>query len=584
MRCQPGLLLVVGWLSAAALADHPAPAILPLREVRAGQTGQGRTVVSGTLVESFDFQVLDILEAEGFATNLILVKVGGPLIDRLGGIAAGMSGSPLFIDGRLIGAVAFTTPFSDTRYGYATPIEDMLKVLDLSADLKLPTRTAALSWLPAGTPVFVSGLGAPARACLGRFLARHGHRLHPTDAAPVGPVPPETTAGELVEGAAVAASLTTGDIVLTALGTLSYRDQDRVLAFGHPFLQRGDTSIFLHPAYIYGVVPATDLAFKIGAPAGPPVGAFLQDRAAGLGGRLGRAADSVKLDIVAEDRELGRSRALEVQVVRDDELAPTLVAVAVVQGMAEVMDRLGGGTAEMSWTVEGEGLPRPLVRQDMIYSSDDIIGEAVPGPLFTLDALFRNDFAAVRPAKVLVRVNVSRERRTVRLVDVKVRSAPARPGGELALRVRLQPYRGKILERELTLKVPADTPPGKLVLELHGRPDALSGPLSQAALLARGIAPPASLAELLAALASTQRGNVLLAELLTPEAFDARRQLMDRLGSMPELDLFSEEVTSLPAAGTALEPGGVLPLARAESSFEQVVQGRLSTTVTVAGP
>ncbi|NUP98504.1 MAG: hypothetical protein HUU35_01480, partial [Armatimonadetes bacterium] len=389
---------------------------------------------------------------------------------------------------------------------------------------------------------------------------------------------------DLVPGSAVAASLTTGDIVLTALGTVSWRGDDRLLAFGHPFLQRGATSIFLHPAYIYGVVPSVELPFKVGAPAGPPVGAFVEDRAAGLGGVLGRVARSVTLSIDAGDGGLGRRRTLNVQAVLDDELAPTLLAVTIMQAMAEVMDRAGGGTARMEWSIEGEGLAQPLRRDDLIYSANDIIGEAMPGPLFTLDALLRNDFSLVVPKRVEVKVDVLQERRTARLIEVTCEPKTAKAGDEVTVRARLQPYRGQPLERNLTFRIPADTAPGSLVVEVHGRPAAADGPLSQAVLMARGLAPPASLDELVRVLSSAQRGNSLSAELLTPEAANSRQQVFERLDAMPSLDLFSEEPQALPTLGGALEVGVARPLAQAEVTLDHVVQGRLRTNLAVLAP
>jgi len=567
-------------------AQHAAPPILPLSELHRGQTGEGRTVLQGTTIESFSFEVLDVLETDGFAGNLVLIHCSGPVIERCGGIAAGMSGSPLFIDGKLIGAVAFTTPFADTTYGYATPIEDMLKVLDFGTAPVRAVSRGLLDDLPAGTPIMVGGLRGRAFEMLRKCLAKAGQRAvqepdGPT--VPANPQPPETDA-DLVEGSAIGASLSTGDIVLTALGTLTWRDGDRILAFGHPFLQRGPTSLFLHPAYIYGVVPSMELPFKVGAPAGPPLGSFVQDRSSGLGGLLGRPAASFGLKVTASDQLLKRDRTLNVRLIQDEALAPTLVAVTIMQAMSEVTDRAGGGTAEVEWTITGTGLAQPLTRKDMVYSAEDLLSAALPGPLFALDALLRNDFAAVEPQNVDVRVAMTSARKTARLVSVTCTPTTVKPGEMITVTVHLQPFRAKAIEQTLKLRVPDDTPAGKLIVDLHGRPEALDGPLSQAALMLRGLAPPASLAELVAALGAAQRGNALAAELLTPEAAALREAMSERLRALGPVDLFSDELQALPTIPQDVSAGGGEAMARAEAILEQVVQGRLRATVQVTAP
>ncbi len=577
-RWRSGILLVVLVTMWSGLAAG-APRIKKLGELKPGQTGKGKTVVRGNTIDTFDFEIIDVVQTEGFASNLILVRVGGPLIDKCGGIAAGMSGSPLYIDGALIGALAFTTPQSDTHVGYATAIEDMLRVLD-----QVPARAAAapgaLAAWPVGTPVTVAGLRGRAFGTLERVFARHGLRTIAQTAPTGGPITP-STAAEFAEGQAVAVGLTSGDIGISALGTISYRDGDRIIAFGHPFMQRGPTALFMQPAFIYTVVSSTNLPFKVGAPAGPPVGAFLSDRAAGIGGLLGRAARSFELQIDAGDTSMGRRRTMTARIVEDVELSPMLVGLSVMQAMSEVMDRAGGGTAEMDWTVEAEGLSQPLHREDLIYNAADLVGEAVPGPLFTVGALMRNDFAAVTPTVVKVKVTTSLERRTVRLVDVEVEPKRVKRGQPVLLTVKLQPYRGAAQSQRLRLVVPETAAAGNLVVEVHGRPESATGPLSQAALMARGLVTPQSLSELAEALTSTQRGNTLVGELLTAEAAAARQQHLERLMALPNLDLFSEEALSMPALGPGLEPTGGRPLAQAQALLDRVVQGRLQATVTV---
>jgi hypothetical protein len=246
------------------------------------------------------------------------------------------------------------------------------------------------------------------------------------------------------------------------------------------------------------------------------------------------------------------------------------------------MDRVGPGMAAMSWEIVADGLARPLSRHDLVYGATDVVNETVPAPLFCLDALLRNDFAQIQPQSMKVRVDVSSARKTVRLVGLRIEPAKVAPGGTLKVTARLQPYRGTAYERELSLTVPADAE-GSLVLLAHGRPQAVNGPLSQAALLASGLATPASLDDLTRALEQTQRGNSLSVELLTPEAAAAREAATERLSAMAATELFSEEPTALPSLEPDLAVESVAPLSWAETLLDEVVQGRLRRAVTVAG-
>lgn len=577
------------WLAVAASAAPPPTR--PVSQLKPGLKGKGKTCIRGTEISTFDFEVLDVLQADGYNNDLILIRVSGPVIEACGGIAAGMSGSPLYIDNDLIGAVAMTTPNSDTHIGFATPIADMLKVLTPATK---PVRTAALGVLdgfPVGTPVQCFGLQGRSAAMVASLLRRHGLTLvqgggptaptlpGPATGAPTVPgVPP---AQELPPGSPVAASLTNGDVVLTALGTVTWRDGDKLLAFGHPFMRRGDCSLFMHPGLIYGVVPSRELSFKIGAPGGPPIGSFIADRSAGIGGVLGRAAESFAVEVRVVDEALARERTLKIELVRDPELAPVLAAVCVVQAMEEVMDRQGGGTATIGWTLTADGLPREVSRDDVVYSASELVGEAAAGPLFALDTLLRNDFGALTPKSLKLSVSISKERRTARLVGLKVEQTKVKAGDSLRLTCLLQPFRGTPYMKELSLQVPKTASPGRLLLEVHGRDKAANGPLSQAMLMAGGLPTPTSLAELVRTIGSTQRGDTLLAELLAPEVAAAREQASAKMAALPSPDLFGEQSPTLPSLDLAAGAGGTAAVARTELRLDKVVLGHLRETITV---
>lgn len=612
-----------GWVGvwlAVGFGLHLAPvgAILGVEDLKPGLKGIGKTVFHGTTVETFDFEVIDVLYTEGFATDLILIKVGGEPIERIGGICAGMSGSPLFIGDHMIGAIAFTTPMADTHYGFATPIKDMLKVLEMvdaeksargspseklesptpegstpaeaepkagepatsyqeepqpsepqEAGMKTSRRPSLLELLPAQTPVMVGGLRGRSFEMLASRLRRWNLRPVQSSTALVAEaVEPDP----LKPGSAVGLSLVTGDVTVTALGTLTYRYGDRILAFGHPFMQRGETSLFLSPAYIYEVVKSLDMPFKIGAPLGEPVGAITQDRVAGVAGRLRQEADYFTLQARVEDRDLGRSRRVTVRVVRDDLLAPGLMAVALLQVLDDTLDRLGSGTVEATWVLSGAGLDRPLKREELFFSEEDIAAETVTGLLGAADRLLRNEFQAVRLEEVDVRLKAQRQPRTARLLAATVTPAKAKPGDTIRLQVQWQPYRSQPETKELSLTIPADFEEDVAVIAIHGRENRATLGTNGEIVVATGdpVRPARDWPALLRQLEQENKGNTLVAELVTEEGTKEE----ERRGPLVRPEGDTEPIAA---------EGSLPSSAGNERLPEAVVQSRLDTDYVVLG-
>jgi hypothetical protein len=298
------LVLLLAFPAGIAAA---APETMPLEEIRAGMQGVAKTVVSGTKIEEFGVEVLGIMKNKGPSGDLILVRTYGDLIDRTGGIAQGMSGSPVYIDGKLIGAIAYGWTFTDHKVGMVTPIGDMLKLWELPAPKpRIPEEEIKLDELPGeeqpedkkpedkkpenttpevktpegsaerATPLMAAGFGE-------RALALLTEKLRPFKLTPyaVGDAPAEETYGPLEPGSAVGVQLVRGDVSLGAMGTVTYVEGNKVLAFGHPFLKKGATGYFLTNAYVFTTVKGMENSFKVGA-VGPALGIIDQDRGAGV--------------------------------------------------------------------------------------------------------------------------------------------------------------------------------------------------------------------------------------------------------------------------------------------------------------
>ncbi|MDI6869791.1 MAG: SpoIVB peptidase S55 domain-containing protein [Bacillota bacterium] len=501
-------------------AEAQAPeqrSIMPLAEVRAGMKGTGLTVIRGTRVEPFDVEILGVVPNAGPVGDLILVRVGGPLIEETGGIAAGMSGSPVYVGGRLIGAVSYGFSFSDHRVGFLTPIERMLDVLALarargesatkpgeSAEETLPEVITArpdgsLALPPAtplATPLLVSGASERVFRRLQNLVEPLGYRVElggrlPTSAGPKGAESTDAAPGQLVPGSAFGAALVTGDLSVTAIGTVTYTEDDYFVGFGHPFLNKGRVELPVSLAEIYQTVRSQEAPFKLGAPR-QFAGMLLEDRPAGVAGKLAVRAPGIEVKVNVEDLDRREKTTFTAMVAPDEVLATNLVALAALQAMDRGLTRIGRGTAEVRLTMRGDGLPGGAVtRENTFYSPADIAATALRDLVSGVALVTRNPFRPVSLRQVELSARVGEERRTGVIEKVRlIPDRPVKPGESAELEVLIRPYRGEVRRERILLPVPADFPAGRFVVAVRGGGTAAAGEEEEESLPADGGHPP----------------------------------------------------------------------------------------------
>ncbi len=544
--CRMALLMLLLSLPAAMAAA--APETMPFEEIRAGMQGVGKTVVSGTTIEEFGVEVLGVMKNKGPSGDLILVRTFGDLIDRTGGIAQGMSGSPVYIDGRLVGAVAYGWTFTDHKVGMVTPIADMLKLWDLPApkprlpeeEIKIEDQTGEEKpedkkpgeekpedKKPDGnaevaTPLMAAGFGE-------RALALLTEKLRPYKLTPyaVGDAPAEEAYGPLEPGSAVGVQLVRGDVSLGAMGTVTYVEGSKVLAFGHPFLKKGATGYFLTNAYVFTTVKGMENSFKVGA-VGPALGVIDQDRGAGISGQMGLFPSVVPLRVTVTDSALGTSREADVQIVQDEQLFPVLAAASVLSVIEKTSDRVGAGTAKISFEVSARNMPGDTFKRENMFYSPANIGEQAISELYELMALLAsNQFQPVDILDIQVNATVDPERRTATVMEARANVAAAKPGDKIEITVSLKPFRGEMISVKVPFTIPKDQAAGPLTLEVRG-----GGMIPLAELLSKqqkgneellqavGKLKTKTFAEMLKELADRDRNNDIVVEVLSADAGD----------------------------------------------------------------
>lgn len=445
-----------------------APDILPVDQITPGMRGIAKTVVIGTKIENFNVEVINVMKGRNSTGDLILVRASGDVMDRTGGIVQGMSGSPVYINGKLVGAIAYGWPMTDHRLAMVTPIADMLKLWNIEnapGTVASGAQSSSADWSLSeeATPLMVSGFGAPALQMLKERLP--SYQVVPYA---VGDAPANLAFGSLEPGSSVGAQLVRGDVTMEALGTVTYVEGNKVLAFGHPFLQRGHANYFMTNAYVFATVNALSDGHKEGT-SGQILGTVNQDRGAGIAGEIGSYPAVIPLACTVRDVDLNKKQEGAVQIIQDEQLAPVLAATSVYNYVSKVMDRVGEGTARIRFEISSPDVPGgTLVRENMFYHPSNVGQAAVGEFLTTMAILSNNPYKAVNISDVKVDVAVGTERRIADILEAHPRQTTVKPGQAVEVAVKLQPYRGQAITRDVTFVVPEKQAPGGMTLEVRG--------------------------------------------------------------------------------------------------------------------
>lgn len=484
---------------------EPCPEPFPTDELSEGMTATGLTVERGSTADEFSATVIGVLDdGIGPGADMIIVETDSPAIDRAGGIWAGMSGSPVYAsDGRMIGAVSYGFSASPSPVAGLTPAADMYELFERYGPTAQETREAVSLPHHVQRELVSSGAAEPgqARAGLQRLplpMAVSGvperriddlvDRLNPRAPAAVGfpgAAAPDQQAptGDIVPGGNVAAALSYGDVTTASVGTATaVCEDDRVVAFGHPVSWSGAAPMSMHPAEAV-LVQRDDTfgPFKLANPAGI-AGTFRQDRLAGTSGTLGEKPETVPVRSAVTVGETERTGLT--QVVARTRL-PDLTSSHLLSNVDAVMDSVGPGVAKLRWTIEGtrdSGEPFTVDAVNMYADRADIAFAVAADPSGQLRELQDNEFEDVTVTGVDLEADVSAGYARYSVASVAVRAADAyqqplssRPvpvvaGGDVDLRVDLEPYQGVGDPRsiELTVHVPDDAAGQSGRIEVRG--------------------------------------------------------------------------------------------------------------------
>lgn len=454
------------FLLTALVWGQPANApLLPLDDLHPGMQGEVWTVFRGTEPEPFAVEVTGVVRnALGPGKSLILCQLTDERVQKMGAVA-GMSGSPLYVNGRLAGALAYQVQkFETVRYAGFTPIADLLEVRHKSdqaaaradpsrkADLS-PAATASDSGLQPLTPVFTgAGLSplvvdwlAPQFAALGLRLSALGGQMESGDAAALPDRP-------LQAGDAVAVALATGDITLAATGTVSHVDGSNVLAFGHPMLGLGDVALPLARAEIVTILPSNQNSLKV-ANTGAIIGTVDQDRLSAVAAQLGPVPPMIPVEIVVH--EPGHApRILEFSSARHAQLTPLAVGAGAAQAVLGSND--AGLTHGVRLEAEFEFPAHGPVRTATVLSGPQGMKQSLADFTADIGALLQNPYAEVFPARIRLNVIPLAENPLTTLETMQLSRSHVTPGDTLHITLGWRDFQGTTDREILSLTVPSD--------------------------------------------------------------------------------------------------------------------------------
>jgi SpoIVB peptidase S55 len=499
------MVAVVAALVSSAAAGEPDPkSYWDVRQIRPGMKGVGRTVMVGTKLEEFGAEVLGVMRDVSPGRDMVLCRLTGCSLEH-SGIIQGMSGSPIFIEGKLLGAVAFAWEFAKDPIAGVTPFSQMIEYVRsndrrIAAEAKgdpggryhaalrpflpviegyggeseasnpssgsaaAPLAVAAGGFggmTPIITPLAASGFGPRAMNLL-------SDRLRPLGMAPMaGGAAQERIIREegdrpLKPGSPLSIALVTGDFDLSGIGTVTHVEGNRVYGFGHPMFSLGACEFPMMTGYIHTVYPRASVSMKMGSPL-KVVGVIDTDVSTSVAGRIGPKPDMLPLSVHVKTGQFADAHSYKVEIVREPTLLPNLIMSVLVNAIDTEGNLPEELTAQMTAAIKLKG-------HDPIMLSDAFSGPRYTGPmgaamLFSplaslVNIVVRNSMEPVRIESIDCDVSIEPGRKVAQIESVRLLSDTVAPGEELKAFVTLKPYKGERETIEVVVPIPADFPEG----------------------------------------------------------------------------------------------------------------------------
>lgn len=535
-----GIMLIIFALTNTAQA---MPEIFPLDQLKSGMNGKAYTVVDGSgKIESFNVHIVGITDDGKGSKRMIMAEASGDVIRRTGGILQGMSGSPIYIDGKLVGALAATLKEMNPYTFFITPIEDMLEMWTLpdpkaqvnhykiakaeeenksaeesaepenksaeestepenkSAEesTELENKSAEESAEPVEECIepedepeedtveemgafYLSGFNSEGARFLSQTLGLKNLQTATASTVERG----IKFDASLEPGSALGVAIIYGDFSLGATGTVTAVEGKKILAFGHSFTHAGNVNYFMTDASVIGSISGANTSGVKLAGIGHVIGRINQDRESGVAGVLGTFPAVVPVTVTIKDTSLNKEETYNATIAYNENLVPKLSASIAYTALSKMADTLAESTADVEFNIKTDSIASgEISRKNMFYNASDVGQVAVLELMQALNLVCSNTKQESNIFGVDVNISFETERRTASIVSISPDKKKVKPGETVNLTVELQPYRKPTEKVIVPYTVPLTARQGNLSLEIHG--GALV-PVNQALASAAGI-------------------------------------------------------------------------------------------------
>jgi len=463
-------------------------------EIKPGMKGYGRTVFSGKQIESFDVEVLGVLRNWEAGNDMILVKMtGGPLEKT--GIIAGMSGSPVYIDDKLIGAVSHGWSYSKDAIAGVTPIRAMLDVLEIDSRNREATFVSNNTWstslntqdsnvvaklksygllhedelyenansrqpfildlVPIQTPLIVSGFDYKSLTRISPLFGKIGRfSLHSSS----GESSASADLRDFMPGSAIAVEIIRGDLSASAIGTVTYRDGNDILAFGHPIIQIGNTDLPMATAEVHTILASQATSTKMASP-GKIIGRITQDRRSAIAGRIGEYTQMIPCRTEIQG---SLNVTYNFEVVHDRILTPLLIQMAVENALLATEKTIGDKSIALELDIVIAGRKEPI-RIENEYFDSGPSWFPVYNVIEPITMLLNNEFQTAKIESIKLVANISEQNNIAFIDNIRVSNKWVSPGEEVLIDIRLKPYTREYTSIPVKIKIPDDVAPGSSI-------------------------------------------------------------------------------------------------------------------------
>jgi hypothetical protein len=485
----------------ASVAPPPTIQVFPLEDLKPGMKGTARTVFSGSEPQEFGVEVLGVLPGfPGPRQSAIIAKLSGSNVDKTA-VFAGMSGSPVYIDGKLVGAIAYSFPFSREPIAGITPIKQMIDIFNKGTGQVKPKEPKAVSFaqlagtewkadppkpavsgisfvtpvsagsplmpllgqqmVPIATPLVFTGISQESLSMFAPQLISNG--LLPVSGlggaatiTPLGSVDGNT----FPPGSSISVQLVRGDYSLAAAGTVTLRDGDRIYAFGHPFLSLGASDMPMSESSVVTVISNVNNSFKLSVP-GQMVGTITQDRASGVFGMLRQAPKMIPVKVNLHTSR-DRQETFSYEIANDSFLTPLLLNITLFNTITSSERALGESTISIKGEIKVKG--QEPIQIDRRFSASNSALSAAGSIAAPVGSLLASGFDDVTLDGITLDISSTETKYAATLERVAIDRTEVRRGEKIEVQAYVRTESGKQFVQNIPIQIPDDVAEGQLLV------------------------------------------------------------------------------------------------------------------------